>query len=80
MGVAVELDDHLGYAKGDPAGRGSPNSRNGFTPKTLGTEVGQVPLGVPRDRNGSFDPRLVPKGSRRSGGLTDMIVSCMPAG
>ena len=41
-GLAVELDDHLGYVKGDPAGRGSPNSRNGFTPKTLQTEVGQV--------------------------------------
>ena len=79
-GLAVELDDHLGYAKGDPAGRGSPNSRNGFTPKTLQTEVGQVPLDVPRDRNGSFDPRLVPKGSRRSGGLTDMIVSLYAGG
>ena len=78
--MAVELDDHLGYAKGDPAGRGSPNSRNGFTPKTLQTEVGQVPLDVPRDRNGSFDPRLVPKGSRRSGGLTDMIVSLYAGG
>jgi len=79
-GLAVELDDHLGYAKGDPAGRGSPNSRNGFTPKTLQTEVGQVPLDVPRDRNGSFEPRLVPKGSRRSGGLTDMIVSLYAGG
>ncbi len=79
-GLAVELDDHLGYAKGDPAGRGSPNSRNGFTPKTLQTEVGQVPLDVPRDRNGSFEPRLVPKGSRRSGGLTDIIVSLYSGG
>ena len=79
-GLMVELDDHLGYVKGDPAGRGSPNSRNGFTPKTLQTEVGQVPLDVPRDRNGSFEPRLVPKGSRRSGGLTDMIVSLYAGG
>ena len=69
-GLAVELDDHLGYVKGDPAGRGSPNSRNGFTPKTLGTQVGPVPLDVPRDRQGSFDPRLVPKGARRLDGLT----------
>lgn len=79
-GLAVELDDHLGYVKGDPAGRGSPNSRNGFTPKTLGTEVGPVPLEVPRDRLGSFDPRLVPKGARRLDGLDEMIVSLYAGG
>ena len=61
-GLATELTEHLGYEKGDPAGRGSPNSRNGTTPMTLGTEVGPVPLAVPRDRAGSFAPRLVPKG------------------
>ena len=43
-GLAAELTDHLGYDKGDPAGRGSPNSRNGSTPKTVATEVGDVPL------------------------------------
>jgi putative transposase len=48
-GLSVELDDHLGYEKGDPAGRGSSNSRNGFTPKTLGTQVGDVPEGVQFD-------------------------------
>jgi len=79
-GLSVELDDHLGYAKGDPAGRGSPNSRNGFTPKTLGTEVGPVPLDVPRDRQGSFDPRLVPKGARRLDGLDEMIISLYAGG
>ena len=41
-GLAAELTEHLGYEKGDPAGRGSPNSRNGSTPKTLATEVGAV--------------------------------------
>ena len=79
-GLAVELDDHLGYVKGDPAGRGSPNSRNGFTPKTLGTQVGPVPLDVPRDRQGSFDPRLVPKGARRLDGLDEMIISLYAGG
>ena len=68
-GLSVELDDHLGYEKGDPAGRGSPNSRNGFTPKTLGTQVGDVPLTVPRDRQGTFSPVLVPKGVPRMDGL-----------
>ena len=58
-GLAAELTEHLGYERGDPAGRGSPNSRNGSTPKTLQTEVGAVPLDTPRDRAGSFEPRLV---------------------
>jgi hypothetical protein len=60
-----------GYEKGDPAGRGSPNSRNGNASKTLTTKVGDVPLDVPRDRAGTFERRLVPKGSRRAGGLDE---------
>src|SRR5215212_9780101 len=79
-GLQAELTEHLGYEKGDPAGRGSPNSRNGTTPKTLQTEVGPVPLDTPRDRAGSFEPRLVPKGSRRAGGLDEMIVSLYAGG
>jgi len=79
-GLSTELSEHLGYEKGDPAGRGSSNSRNGFTPKTLASEVGEVPLSVPRDRNGSFEPRLVPKGSRRTGGLDEMIISLYAGG
>jgi putative transposase len=79
-GLQAELTDHLGYEKGDPAGRGGSNSRNGSTPKTLLTEVGQVPLAVPRDRDGSFEPRLVAKGQRRAGGLDDMIISLYAGG
>jgi putative transposase len=79
-GLAAELTDHLGYEKGDPAGRGSPNSRNGSSPKTIATEVGQVPLDVPRDRAGSFEPRLVAKGARRAGGLDEMIISLYAGG
>jgi putative transposase len=79
-GLAGELTGHLGYEKGDPVGRGSPNSRNGSSPKTLATEVGDVALAVPRDRAGSFEPRLVPKGSRRAGGLDDMIISLYAGG
>jgi putative transposase len=80
-GLATELSDHLGYDKGDPAGRGSPNSRNGYTPKTVQSEVGPVDLAVPRDRESSFDPRLVPKGSRRlAGGLDEMIISLYAGG
>jgi len=79
-GLAAELTEHLGYERGDPAGRGSPNSRNGSTPKTLATEVGAVPLDTPRDRAGTFEPRLVPKGARRAGGLDEMIVSLYAGG
>jgi putative transposase len=79
-GLAAELTDHLGYERGDPVGRELPNARNGFTPKTVASEVGQVGLAIPRDRDGSFTPTLVPKGSRRLGGLDDMIISLYAGG
>jgi putative transposase len=79
-GLAAELTGHLGYEKGDPAGRGRANSRNGSTPKTLSTEVGDVALDTPRDRAGTFEPRLVPKGARRAGGLDEMIISLYAGG
>jgi hypothetical protein len=57
------------------------NNRNGYTGKTVQTEVGQVDLAVPRDRDSSFEPRLVPKGSRRlAGGLDEMIISLYAGG
>jgi putative transposase len=79
-GLQAELTDHLGYERHDRAGHGSGNSRNGVTSKRLGTEVGDIDLATPRDRNSSFDPRLVPKGERRVGGLSDMIVSLYAGG
>lgn len=75
-----EMDDHLGYAKGDPAGRGSPNSRNGSYPKTVTTNSGPVRINVPRDRNGEFEPKIVPKGQRRLGQVNDMILSLYARG
>ena len=65
--LEAELSDQLGYERGDPAGVGSGNARNGSTPKTLVTEVGPIDLDTPRDRQGSFTPRLVPNGTRRLG-------------
>ena len=79
-GMDAELTDHLGYEKGDPGGNGSGNSRNGRTPKTVGTEVGDIGLDQPRDRNSSFASALVPKGARRLGGLEDMIISLYAGG
>ena len=79
-GLKAELSDHLGYEEGDPAGRGVPNSRNGSYPKTVSTVAGDIDLAVPRDRAGTFTPTLVPKGSRRTGGLDEMIVSLYAGG
>ena len=79
-GLQAEMSAHLGYEKGDPAASLYRNSRNGSTGKTVHTEAGSVPLQVPRDREGSFTPRLVPRGQRRLGGLDDMIVSLYAGG
>lgn len=79
-GLAAELTGHLGYERGDPVGRLLPNARNGSSPKTVQTEAGPVGLDMPRDRDGSFTPRLVPKGQRRVGGLDDMTISLYAGG
>ena len=60
-----EMDDHLGYEKHDPAGRDGGNSRNGHRAKTVITEAGPVEISVPRDRNSSFEPKIVAKRQRR---------------
>jgi hypothetical protein len=57
--LGAELTEHLGYEKGDPAGRGSGNSRNGSSPKTVLTPDGEIEIAVPRDRAGSFEPVLL---------------------
>jgi transposase-like protein len=79
-GLEVELADHLGYEPYDVSGRGSGNSRNGTTRKTVTTEIGAVELAVPRDRNGTFEPVTVPKHARRLDGLTINVVSLYAKG
>jgi putative transposase len=78
--LAEELTDHLGYDKHDQAGWGSGNSRNGTTPKRVNTEIGTLDLDVPRDRNGSFEPRIVPKRSRRLKGFNERIIALYARG
>jgi putative transposase len=78
--LGAELSEHLGYEKGDPAGKGTGNSRNGYSDKTVLTEDGEVELAVPRDRNGSFEPLIVPKGERRLDGFDDRIISLYARG
>src|SRR5262245_58818822 len=78
--LAEEMTGHLGYEKHDPAGRGSGNSRNGSTPKTLLTDVGAVDLVVPRDRNGSFEPQIVRKGQTRLEGFDERLIGLYARG
>jgi len=78
--LGAELSHHLGYEKGDPAGRGSGNSRNGSYPKTVLSEDGAIGLDVPRDRNGTFEPAIVPKGETRLDGFDERIISLYARG
>jgi transposase-like protein len=73
-GLEVEMEEHLGYGRGDRSRPRGPNKRNGTTPKTVTTEVGQVRLDVPRDRDGSFEPQTVPKHARRLEGVTTLVI------
>jgi len=75
-----ELTHHLGYEKNDPAGRGSGNSRNGHSSKTVLTEEGEFDLAIPRDRAGTFEPQLVPKGVTRLDGFDGKIISLYARG
>jgi putative transposase len=76
----VELADHLGYDRGDPAGAGSGNSRNGFTSKTVITSVGQARVEVPPGPQRHVEPQIVPKRRRRIGNTSDMILGLYARG
>jgi putative transposase len=75
-----ELDDHLGYEKNDPAGRNGGNSRNGHRGKTVLTDTGPVEISVPRDRDSSFEPKIVGKRERRLTGVDDLVISLSAKG
>jgi putative transposase len=66
----AELTHHLGYKKNDPQGRGSGNSRSGKSRKKLKGDFGEIDIEVPRDREGQFKPKIVPKHQRRFDGLS----------
>jgi putative transposase len=78
--MQAELTEHLGYEKHDAAGDNSGNSRNGKSRKTLKGEFGNLPIEVPRDRDSSFDPKIVPKGQTRFDGFDDKILSLYARG
>jgi len=79
-GLDAELTEHVGYERGDAEASLHENSRNGTSSKTVATEIGDIDLAVPRDRNGTFTPMLVPKGQRRLDGLDGMIISLYAGG
>lgn len=73
--LAVEMAEHLGYEHGEAPSHGSGNSRNGTTPKTVRTDIGEVRIDVPRDRAGTFTPAVVPKHARRLTGFDESVLS-----
>lgn len=76
----AELEEHLGYAKHDPAGRGTGNSRNGSSSKRLKGNHGEVGIEVPRDRSGTFEPQIVRKGQTRLTQMDDQILALYAKG
>lgn len=75
-----ELTDHLGYPKHAPVAKFSDNSRNGSSQKTLKGDMGEIPIDIPRDREGSFDPRLIKKHQTRFDGFDDKIIAMYARG
>src|SRR6202142_3492130 len=78
--LQAELTEHVGYEKHDPAGNNSGNSRNGTAKKSLKGDFGEIELETPRDRNGSFEPKIVSKGQTRFTGFDDKIISMYSRG
>src|SRR5215467_7986024 len=76
----AELTNHLGYEKHDPAGNNSGNSRNGTTSKTVKGEFGEIVVETPRDRNSTFEPRILGKHQTRFDGFDDKILSMYARG
>src|SRR6201984_553468 len=78
--LQAEMTDHLGYEKHEPAGHHRGNTRNGKSQKTLKGDFGELELETPRDRQASFDPKIVAKGQTRWTGFDDKIISMYARG
>jgi transposase-like protein len=78
--LEAEMSEHLGYDKHDPGGRNGENSRNGIRTKTVLTELGPVPVDMPRDRDGSFEPKIVRKRQRRLDRIDEIVLSLSARG
>ncbi len=73
--LGAEIEEHLGYGKHEFKGRGSGNSRNGYSSKILKGDHGEVEIDTPRDRNGSFEPQLIRKGQTRMTQFDEQILA-----
>ncbi len=78
--LEAEMDTHLGYEKGEQAGKSAENRRNGYSKKTLQSEQGEVSIGVPRDRKGEFEPQIVAKHQTRLAGLDGKVLALYARG
>lgn len=78
--LELEMEEHLGYSKHDPSGRGTGNSRNGHGTKTVRGDFGEVRIETPRDRSGSFEPKIVGKRQTSMGNFTEAIISLYARG
>ncbi len=76
----AEITHHLGYEKHSPSGKNTGNSRNGKSSKTIKSDSGEIPIVVPRDRNGSFEPCIVKKHQTRFDGFDEKIISMYARG
>jgi len=78
--LEAEMAEHLGHARNEPVANSAGNTRNGKSKKTLKGEFGELPIEVPRDRHGSFEPQLIPKHQTRWTGFDDKIISLYARG
>jgi transposase-like protein len=78
--LEAELTDHLGYEPHEPKGHGTGNNRNGKGEKTVQSETGALDIKVPRDRNGTFEPKLIKKRQRRLEGFDDKVLALYSRG
>jgi transposase-like protein len=78
--LEAELEAKLGYAKDDIESKNTDNSRNGYTPKTIKSEFGEVDIQVPRDRKGEFKPKIIPKYQRDVSGIEEKVIALYAIG
>lgn len=78
--LEAEIETQLGYAKNDSKNKTTDNSRNGYSTKTIKSEFGEIPIQVPRDRNGEFEPKIIPKYQRNVSSIEEKVISLYARG
>jgi transposase-like protein len=78
--LEAEMDSHLGYDKNDLSKKDTENRRNGYSSKTVKSELGPIKIGIPRDRDGEFEPQIIPKYQRNINGIEEKVTALYAAG